>query len=53
MVDGIQGFGLFGEWIGLKHVVQLASNPPSSSSASFELELQEGTVTPGQESLFS
>lgn len=47
MVDGIQGFGLFGEWVGLKHVVQSESSrpptlhPPSSTSASFELELQE------------
>lgn len=53
MVDGIQGFGLFGEWVGLKHVVQSASNPPSSTSASFELELEERAVTPGPESLFS
>lgn len=52
MVDGIQGFGLFGEWVGLKHVVQSASKPPSSTSASSELESQEGAVTPGREPLF-
>lgn len=27
MVVGIQGFGLFGEWVGLKHVVQSGLQP--------------------------